>query len=185
MSERLWKYSNHTWNPNICTKDTAPPEEATTQPHCGGSTFPFPSLAHLFGPFYSKQMALFCVFLRASARWQFSWIPRSSLNICKLTVNQCHGLCKLHRFRNIKNDSWEEYSHGNSWTTGPIQWAEPLVLWVIVSTVAKRQLVWHCRCRQGLVLPVTAQTWTSRRRVWEGAENAGLSSDKCILWLFI
>lgn len=67
----------------------------------------------------------------------------------------------------------------------PIQWAEPLVLWVIVSTVANRQLVWCCRCRQGLVLSVRAQTWTSRRWVWEGAENAELSSDKCILWLFI
>lgn len=61
-----------------------------------------------------------------------------------------------------------------------IQWAEPLALWVNVS-----ETVGAVARRQGLVLLVRAQTRTSRTAMREGAEDAELSSDKCLVSFFI
>lgn len=106
VSERLWKCSNHTWNPNICTKDTVPLEEnsiGNNRAFLWGKHLPLtrPSVWSFFSPrkWFSFK------FCRTSTRQQFSRILPYPFNICEPTVNQCQCLCKLYRFRNIKNDS--------------------------------------------------------------------------------
>lgn len=64
VSERLWKCSNHTWNLNICTKDTVPLEGKRASDNKGSlwrKNLPFPSLTHLVGTLYLSKW-LYCEF---------------------------------------------------------------------------------------------------------------------------
>lgn len=64
VSERLWKCSNHTWNLNICTKDTVPLEGKKASDNKGSlwrKDLPFLSLTRLVGTLYLSKW-LYCEF---------------------------------------------------------------------------------------------------------------------------
>lgn len=124
-----------------------------------------------------------CVFLRPSARWHVCLTSRSPSNICQVTASKCQGLCKPYRFRNIRSDSCQERSRGSwtrAWFSGPNPWHYERLL--------QLRDGWFCGVVAGSDMsfsPELEPELPGRRRRGEGAEDAELSADKCILSLFI
>lgn len=124
VSERLWKCSNHTWNPNICTKDTLPPEinsAGNNRASLWGKHLPLLALAHLFGPFYSKQMALLHVFLgppQGDSFIESHLLPSVSVS-WQLCVNCTRsGISRMIHVRKIHMAKAEQQPYSVGWAPG-------------------------------------------------------------------
>lgn len=122
VSEMQWKCSNHTWNPNICTKDTVPLEENSSgnnRATLWGRLFhTLPSVC-----FFLSQENGFMFFLDSPQGDRFIWshllssIPvmwqRANVKAC---VN-CRGSCvsRMIHARNIHTATAEQQAYSVGW----------------------------------------------------------------------